>query len=154
VFRGFTVANSKKGIMLDTAQNNLLDGLLVENIDEEAVHFRKGSSDNTIQGSTIRNTGGKTAGFGEGVYIGSAESNWDGDKPDQSNRNRVIKNFFGPGITAEAIDIKEGTSGGLIDGNQFDGKGMTGANYADSWVDVKGTGYTISNNRGTGSISD
>jgi hypothetical protein len=154
VLQGFTVANSKKGIMLDSANFNLLDNLLVQNIEEEAVHFRKSSSDNTIRHSTIRNTGRKAAGYGEGVYIGSAVSNWDNDKPDYSNRNKVLNNYFGPGITAEAIDVKEGTSGGLIDGNEFNGSGMSGDNYSDSWIDVKGTKYVISNNKGTSSLND
>jgi len=30
----------------------------------------------------------------------------------------------------------------------FDGAGISGANYADSWIDVKGNNYTISGNIG------
>jgi len=75
-------------------------------------------------------------------------------KPDKSNRNKAINNHFGPNIAAEAIDIKEGTEGGLIDGNTFDGTGMSGENSADSWIDVKGDDYTISNNKGSKTLLD
>ncbi|MEU1226080.1 hypothetical protein [Streptomyces sp. NPDC005828] len=52
-------------------------------------------------------------------------------------------------IAAEHIDIKEGTSNGVIRGNTFDGRGISGQNSADSWVDVKGIDYLIENNTGT-----
>jgi hypothetical protein len=35
-----------------------------------------------------------------------------------------------------------------VSGNTFDGSGLTGANYDDSWVDVKGNNYVIENNTG------
>jgi len=151
---GFSVAHSKKGIMLDSANHNLLENLDVHHIEDEAVHFRKDSSDNTLKSSTVSHTGLKQPAYGEGLYFGSAVSNWVDGKPDKSNRNKAIDNHFGPNIAAEAIDIKEGTEGGLIEGNTFDGTGMSGENSADSWVDVKGDDYTISNNKGSKSLLD
>jgi hypothetical protein len=61
----------------------------------------------------------------------------------------VIGNRIGPNIAAEPIDVKEGTHNGVIRGNTFDGKGISGQNSADSWIDVKGIGYTIEDNTGT-----
>lgn len=150
------MANSKKGIMLDYANFNVLDNLSVHHIIEEGVHFRKNSTNNIIQNSEISYTGivEASAGYGEGVYIGTAKSNWVNNQVDRSNRNKVINNRFGPYVAAEAVDIKEGTDSGLIDGNYFDGTGMTGANYADSWMEIKGSNYTITNNYGTGSLLD
>ncbi|MBC7798768.1 MAG: hypothetical protein H7Z37_18015 [Pyrinomonadaceae bacterium] len=145
---GFTVTNSQKGIMLDGANNNLLNDLRVYNIGHEAVHFRKNSSFNTIQNSLITDTGKTKPDFGEGVYLGSANSNWVNGQPDRSDSNQVLDNDFGPNIAAEHIDIKEGTTGGTIRGNMFNGVGIAGANSADSWVDVKGNNYTISYNIG------
>jgi len=154
IWIGFTVSNSKKGVVLDGANHNLLENIDVNHIEDEAVHFRKDSSDNTLKSSTISHTGLKQPGYGEGLYFGSAVSNWVDGKPDKSNRNKAINNHFGPNIAAEAIDIKEGTEGGLIDGNTFDGTGMSGENSADSWIDVKGDDYTISNNKGSKTLLD
>jgi hypothetical protein len=149
--RGFTVRNSQKGIVTDNASNNLIDGVTVKDVGQEGVHFRTFSRSNTIQNSTVANTGLVTPDFGEGIYIGSANSNWGtytGGKPDTSDNNVVQNNHIGPNVRAEPIDIKEGTTGGTIAGNYLDATGITGANSADSWIDVKGNGYFITGNTG------
>ena len=61
----------------------------------------------------------------------------------------MLDNHIGPFIAAEPIDVKEGTFTGVIRGNTFDGRGISGQNSADSWIDVKGIGYTIEGNTGT-----
>jgi len=150
---GFAVAGAGKGIVLDASDHIVIDGVEVSEVDDEAVHFRKSSKDNVIQNSRIHHTGLGQPQFGEGIYFGSAESNWDkyGEDggPDRSDRNQALHNTLGPGITAEHVDIKEGTEGGVVAGNTFDGQGISGANFADSWVDVKGNGYRIEANTGT-----
>jgi hypothetical protein len=151
---GFTVAYSKKGIVVDRATGVHIAGVLVHDIQDEGVHFRKSTTDSSIVGSTIHTTGLVQPGFGEGVYIGSAFGNWRcyGENgpgtPDRSDRVQVIGNRFGPNIAAEHIDIKEGTVGGKVIGNFFDARGMTGANTGDSWIDAKGSGYEVTGNFG------
>src|SRR5690606_20834586 len=39
-------------------------------------------------------------------------------------------------------------TGGIIRGNTFESQGITGANSADSWIDIKGNNYLIENNKG------
>jgi hypothetical protein len=85
--------------------------------------------------------------------VGSAESNWcqlTDCEPDRSDRNLVEANDIA-GTTAEAVDIKEGTSDGVLRGNVFDGSAMA---ESDSWVDVKGNDWTIEGNTGTSSPGD
>jgi hypothetical protein len=147
---GITVTNASKGIVLDGSNHVTFDNIRAYNIGSEALHFRAFSSDNVVKNSLIEQTGVKQAQYGEGVYIGSANSNWStysGGQPDASNRNRVLNNVI-RNTGAESIDIKEGTVEGVVDGNQFDGVGMQGENSADSWIDVKGNNYTITNNNG------
>lgn len=150
---GFTVKDSKKGVVLDNSHHVTVDRLSVHHIDEEAVHFRRSSADGVIRNSTISHTGLVQAGYGEGVYLGSANSNWacHGNQGgvDRSDRVQVLDNTFGPNVAAEHIDIKEGTSNGVVRGNTFDGTGISGDNSADSWIDAKGIGYLIENNTGT-----
>ncbi|SEL72577.1 right-handed parallel beta-helix repeat-containing protein [Nonomuraea pusilla] len=150
---GFTVRDSKKGIVLDRSPHVVVDGVSVHHVDDEAVHFRRSSSDGVIRNSRISHTGLAQPGYGEGVYIGSAGSNWgchgDSGGADRSDRVQVLGNRFGPSIAAEHIDVKEGTFDGVIRGNAFDGTGISGQNSADSWVDVKGNGYLIEGNTGT-----
>ena len=150
---GFTVRNAQKGVMGDGVNHAVISGLTVTQIGDEAIHLRKFSSDNVVENNVISDTGNRRDKFGEGVYIGTANSNWagiTGGAPDTSDRNVVRGNTIS-GTTAEAVDIKEGTSGGAVTGNTFDGADLTGA---DSWVDVKGNNWTISGNTGQRSPVD
>ncbi|GGJ82029.1 hypothetical protein GCM10010123_09750 [Pilimelia anulata] len=152
---GFTVRNGRKGILVDRGRRVTLAGLTVERIGDEAIHLRAFSSDNLVERNLIRGTGLRRPQFGEGVYVGSAAANWcavSSCAPDASDRNVVRGNRI-LGTTAEAVDIKEGTTGGQLVGNVFDGSRLVGA-YADSWVDVKGNGWTIRGNRGRASRGD
>jgi len=151
VVKGFTLTNGLKGIMADGMNYSIIDSVRVHGIGEEAIHLRKFSTHNIIRNSEISNVGLKTPDYGEGVYIGSAKSNWatyTSGNPDLCDSNLVEKNTIGPNIAAECIDIKEGTTGGVIRNNVFNAAGITGANSADSWIDVKGNGYLIEYNTG------
>ncbi|MFB7381902.1 sheath polysaccharide-degrading enzyme [Kitasatospora purpeofusca] len=150
---GFTVKDSKKGVVLDSSPHVVADGLYVHHVEDEGVHFRRSSADGVLRNSVVEYTGQVQPGYGEGVYLGSANSNWgchgNTGGADRSDRVLVENNRIGPYVAAEGIDVKEGTSGGTIRGNTFDGRGISGENSADSWVDVKGSGYLVEGNRGT-----
>ena len=141
--KGITVTGGQKGIMIDSATRVVIDGVTVHGLDMEGVHFRKSSTYGTIRNSTIYDTGNDGRGMGEGVYVGSA-----GGTSDKSDHVQILDNTIGPDVGGEAIDLKEGTTGGRVAGNSFDGRGLTGANYDDSWIDVKGNNYVIENNTG------
>lgn len=151
IIRGITLTNGLKGLMTDGASNNVIDSIRVFQVGEEAIHLRRFSSHNVVQRTEVSHAGLKTPDYGEGIYIGSAKSNWttytDG-LPDRCDSNYVVGNHIGPMVTAECIDIKEGTTGGVIRDNHFDATGITGANSADSWMDVKGNAYRIEHNTG------
>ncbi len=150
---GFTVRGGQKGVMVDAATGVLVENLLVEGTGDEGIHLRKASSDDVVRGNTVRHTGLRNDKFGEGIYIGSAKSNWCNEtacEPDRSDRNLVEGNTISR-TTAESVDIKEGTTGGILRDNTFSGAGQTDA---DSWVDVKGNGWTIVGNTGTDSSGD
>ena len=150
---GFSVSGGQKGVMLDGSSNNTISGLRISNVGDEALHLRAHSTDNLLENNEISTTGLNSAAFGEGIYIGSAQSNWcsyTGCEPDRSDNNRIIGNTISA-TTSENIDIKEGTSGGEIRGNTFDGAGATDA---DSLIDVKGTDWVVADNIGTHSPMD
>jgi hypothetical protein len=145
---GFTVREGQKGVMADGVTGSVFQGLTVTEIGDEAVHLRTASSGNVVRGLTISDTGLRTEKYGEGIYVGSAVSNWceiSDCEPDRSDHNVIVANTIG-GTAAENVDVKEGTTGGVLAGNTFDGAGMQGD--ADSWVDVKGNGWLIQDNRG------
>lgn len=153
---GITLRNGKKGIMMDFGVENIIDGVLIESIGEEAIHLRKHSKYNLIQNSIVRDTGKTTPDYGEAFYVGSDLGKWNdayfdpGEVPnaDYSDYNKIINNYCGPNVRAECVDVKEGTSYGLVSGNTFDASGLTNANSANSWMDMKGNYWVISNNKG------
>jgi hypothetical protein len=154
IIKGITLQNGLKGLVTDEASFNIIDNIEVTQVGEEAIHFRKFSKHNIVKNSEVSYTGLKTPDYGEGIYIGTAYSNWSkisNGEPDKCDSNQVINNKIGPFVAAECIDIKEGTTGGIISGNSFESKGIVGANYADSWIDIKGNYYVIENNIGNNS---
>jgi parallel beta-helix repeat protein len=152
---GFAVRDGQKGVVADGASHNIIDGLSVSGIGDEGVHLRGGSSYNTVQNNSISNTGLLKSKYGEGIYVGSARSNWckiSNCQPDRSDHNTIKKNTIS-NTTAENVDIKEGTTGGYLVGNSFNGLGMIHSG-ADSWVDVKGNSWVIDGNTGVNSVDD
>ena len=147
--QGFSVRNGAKGIVLDASHAVVLQGLNISGIGDEAVHLRRNSTRNVVQQLVIRKAGQVHPKFGEGIYVGSAKSNWcdlTGCQPDRSDHNQLLNNRIAL-TSAESIDVKEGTRFGVVAGNEFDGRSMV-ASTADSWVDVKGNDWVVVNNRG------
>jgi hypothetical protein len=151
---GFTVRNGQKGVVVDRGTRDVVQGLTISDIGDEAIHLRSATTHTVVRGNVITATGRRSAKFGEGIYVGSAISNWcqyAGCGPDRSNFNTVIANRVS-GTTAEAVDIKEGTENGVLEDNTFDGAG--GLTGADSWVDVKGNNWLVVGNSGRTSPVD
>ncbi|MEU3026395.1 right-handed parallel beta-helix repeat-containing protein [Streptomyces incarnatus] len=146
---GLTVTGGQKGIMIDAAQGVIVDGVTVHGLAMEGVHFRDSSADGVIRNSRIYDTGNDGDGMGEGVYVGTADT-----LSDRSDRVQILDNTIGPDVGGENVDVKEGTTGTRIIGNTFDGSGLTGANYDDSWVDVKGDDVLVQDNTGTRTSND
>lgn len=157
--KGFTVAYGSKGIMLDRSSNNIIDSVEVRDIRQEGIHLRSFSNDNIVRNSNVHHTGIKDGviddQYGEGIYVGTANSNWgtytDG-AVDVSDRNKILNNTISY-TGGEGIDIKEGTSNGIVQGNTFDNAGIAGG-FADSWMDVKGNNWMITGNRGENALLD
>lgn len=152
---GLTIAHATKGIVLDGSVGTVIDGVEIFDIGDEAVHFRTCSSDGVLRNSFIHDTGRNSAQYGEGVYVGSANSNWDkyectdaeeGDPTGDNTERVLIEDNVFEDITAEGADLKEGTDSGIIRRNVFRRVGISGQNSADSAIDAKGNGWVIEDN--------
>lgn len=146
---GLSITNSLVGVAGIRANDNVIRNVAVYNVGQAGMHFRTFSSRNRFERNEISNTGRYKPEYGEGIYIGSFSTQWV-DGPDRSNENQILDNRFGPNVTADHIDLKAATSGGVIRGNRFDGRGMvevSGNNPA--WVSVFGDRYTVERNAGS-----
>ncbi len=136
---------SQKGIVLDHASHSVIRNCEICETGAEAVAIRDGSSDCTVSACSIHDTGLVTPGYGEGVYIGSAVSVKGFDY--KCDRNKVLDCTF-RNIAAEHVDVKEFTTGTEIARCTFFGDGMTGENYAGSFIDIAGNDCFVHHNAG------
>ncbi|MCW2775103.1 MAG: hypothetical protein JWN91_3429 [Nocardioides sp.] len=144
--RGFSVTGGQKGVLLDGSSHNEIVRLRITDTGDEALHLRAASSHNLVAKNDVSGTGLREPAYGEGIYVGTAESNWcdvSDCEPDRSDDNRIVDNTVAD-TSAEAVDIKEGTTGGELRGNELGGPT---SDEADSVVDLKGNDWLVTGNR-------
>lgn len=149
--RDLDVRGGQKGVVLDATTHSTLSGLTISDVGQEGLHLRAGSADNTVRSVTIERTGRTDPEFGEGVYVGSAESNWcryTECGPDRSDRN-TFTDLVVADTTAEALDVKEGTTGGVVRDSSLS---VGSASVVDSVVDLKGAEWRFEGNTVAGSV--
>ncbi len=145
VVKNLLVETAQKGIVFDNANYSVIENCEVYNTGAKAIAIRDGSSYCTVEGSYIHDTGKATDGYGKGVYIGSTKST--SGYAYECDYNTVNGCTF-KNVAAEHVDVKEYTTDTVIKNCTFYGDGMTGANYAESFVDIAGNNVTVSNNIG------
>jgi hypothetical protein len=120
VFTGIRFLNGTYAVNFVDASHNIFEHNLLEDLGQEGLVLQgsSGSSYNKIRYNTIRRTGRTTTRYGEGIYIGSGKT-----LSDPSNYNEVAYNTFGPGVTAEHVELKPGTTGNMVRGNKSDATG-------------------------------
>lgn len=154
---GVTLRESMGGLAITRGSHNVVEGVEIHTTGQHALHVGTLSSGNVLRGNVIHHTGRRRPEFGEGIYVGSYHTSWcerTACQPDRSDANQVLGNTVGPYVTAEHVQVMEGTTGGVIRGNVFDGtgQGAAAAPYADSWVAVMGNGWTVEDNRGSSAL--
>jgi hypothetical protein len=155
--QGFSITNGIAGLHITGGSYNIIDGLEVHDVGQEAIALKTFSRHNIVRNNSIHDTGRYMPGFGEGVYIGTADGHWCSDPvlncdPDTSDSNQVVNNVFGPNVRSENLDAKPGTTGGLLQGNTFNCVGESTDNSNSACVTIKGNGYRVTQNTLTGSV--
>jgi hypothetical protein len=145
IIKDLELSYGQKGLTLDTANHCQLLNLSVNNIADEGIHLRSGSSYNLVQNCKVFSVGEVQPGYGEGIYIGSDEGQHDTYAPN-CDHNTVNNCVLGPNIRAEAIDVKEGTQFTEIKNCTISGAGISGVNSADAFIDIKGGNAFIHDN--------
>ena len=145
IVENLKITTSQKGIVLDNSNHSIIRNCEVYNTGAEAIAIRDGSSDCIIKDTYIHDTGLVTPGYGEGVYIGSAKSTMGFDYKCDNN---IVDGCTFMNVAAEHVDVKEYTTGTEIMNCTFFGNGMTGENYAGSFVDIAGNNVNVHDNIG------
>ena len=152
--KGFTLQNALKGLDVQQTNSSEFSNITTRYTLQEGIRLRYNSTFNEVTGCNISYTGFLWVGIGEGMYVGTSTKNSIARNlpEDKSDFNKITFNHFWEGITAENIDLKEFTSGGIVANNTFNGSAIAGLNGAIAWVAIKGNNYTVVNNTGTGTL--
>ncbi|GAA4278325.1 cellulase family glycosylhydrolase [Aquimarina mytili] len=134
-----------KGLVFDNANHGIIQNVVIRELGEEGIHLRDGSSNNLVKNCKVYNTGIKKPGIGEGLYVGSDKGQHDEYDRD-CNNNTIEGCIVGPNVTAEGVDVKEGTKNTIIRNCTFSAKGISGENSADAFIDLKGAYAFVYNN--------
>lgn len=156
IVHGMTVARSLGGITVTAGSRNVIEEVEVREVGQHGIHVSALSSQNVVRRNVVHRTGRRMPQYGEGIYVGTHSDRWCtlfSCRPDRSDGNQVVENLIGPYVTAEHVQVMEGTTGGVIRGNRFEGAGMGAPadTLVDSWVAVMGSGWTVEDNVGIGS---
>ena len=161
VLKSLKLTTGDKAVMFDNASFGILEDCEAYNSGMELVHVRDSSSHVVISRNKIYNSGnGGNGSLGEGLYIGTDQARWGAaDVPQSSwgslavsegyggfdwrvDSTLVTCNYFSGSISAELIDIKEGTQYTMVKGNVFIGDSIAmkagAASENDSYIDQKG----------------
>jgi hypothetical protein len=145
VVQGLSIRGGRYGVLLEHTRSARLSRLDVGLTVGAGVVLRAASSNNTLIASSVHDTGVIDPGEGQGVVVGSPVA----AGTDASDGNRILDNRISR-TTAESVLLREGSSGGTVQGNTMDGSRIGRASGADAWILVGGNGYRIAGNRGQG----
>ena len=74
--RGLDGAEADAGNTASAVTYAGAERLTVSRIGDEAIHLRDNSTDNVVSGNTVSDTGHRKPQYGEGIYVGTANSFW------------------------------------------------------------------------------
>ena len=156
--------------MVDHANDVIIEDCHIHDTGTEIVHVRDSSQRVIINRNLIHGSGSHTGKYGEGIYVGSYPGSWASSLASEQSAG-----YWGAGVseyrksnydwrvndtkitcnvikatTAENIDVKEGTVGGLIQGNMFVADWLAteadAPDYDDAYIDMKGVKWVVSGN--------
>src|SRR5699024_10713641 len=110
---GFQVTGGQKGVKVDGTDHTVIEGLTDSDSGDEACPRRAHSAQCGDSGTHRCLSAQRRPKFGEAIYSGAAESNWEalpGGEPDSSDETLIEDNRI-EAVTAEALYVKEGTTG-------------------------------------------
>lgn len=154
---GFRVTGAATGIALVRSPYFQIRNMQVDHVNT-GIHAYGFSRQGLIKNTYVHHTGIAYPEKGEAIYVGTSYAGWCTNSncgPDKTDSVRVLNNRLGPSVPAELLDAKEGTTGGIFEGNVMDGSGMIKSQvWVDAWVEIKGNHWKIRNNRGVKALRD
>ncbi len=149
---GVFVESGTRGVVVDRSDHVSFTDGGVRGTGQEAVHLLRGTTDSLIARNIIEDTGLRRPQWGEGVYVGTSppnEERMNAGESDRSDGNRIADNEFRR-TSAECVDAKTGTRGGVIEGNVCDlseiGRFDTGQYTTRNGFVIRGNDWRVTGN--------
>lgn len=146
--KGFTVSTGLKGVTVWAARRVFIDSLEVKNTGQEAIAMGRFSPAGIIRKNLVHDTGKSAHQFGEGIYIGTSESNWcnfTGCAPDTTDSVQVVRNTI-YNAKADLIQVAAGTSAVSVRHNDLNGAGLVSDPSNPGWVLAMGNKMLVDSN--------
>ena len=171
ILKNLKLHSAVRAITIDHGSHVTVEDCELYHTGQEVVHIRDSSSYVLFNRNNIHDGGNTKGTYGEGMYIGTDKDAWGVDGESDAlwgsqaksykssgnlsyydwrvNHTNVTCNVI-HGVSAEDIDIKEGSSDAYITKNMFAGDSIqlkpNGEDYDNSFIEVKGIRNTIVGN--------
>jgi len=148
------LTGARDGLVLDNADHNLLDRVIISDVGERGVVIRNGSSGNVLRRSQIFSTGlaprEGSADNTQGVVVGSKAEVWssapEGTMDEQDYDNLIANNYIGPAIPGPSVQVNEGSLRTQIINNIVDADGNTSSGDRASVFVIQGNDVKVAHN--------
>jgi hypothetical protein len=131
-FRHNGMGTALWNIYSDPGSFNVYDSLELDHSYQESFHLHGSSKHNELKHLYIHDTGDGRPSNGEGIYMGSGATNADRADSNWAHHNTLTN------ITQECFDIKEGTTGNLLEYNTMSYCGTYGSVGGDAGIALRG----------------
>ncbi len=169
ILKNLKIHNFSKGVVFDNSIGSILEDCEVYHTGGEIIHVRDSSQNVILNRNLIYGSGYDNPQYGEGIYIGTYHTGWASSQQSDKNAGywgsaasqhrysgydwRVDKTQITCNVvkatTAENVDVKEGTTSSLIQGNMFVGDLLNfdgTVSHDDANIDMKGTSWDVKGN--------
>ncbi|HYC72509.1 MAG TPA: hypothetical protein VEB66_14970 [Opitutaceae bacterium] len=107
-FDDFTINYAKKGFYCFNADHGVATRLDVTNTGQEAFKFRRYTNHWEVASCSVDGAGQAANDYGEGFYVGDAQSNWESSTTPDTSGHIVFRDCHVANVTNDAYDLKEG----------------------------------------------
>jgi hypothetical protein len=107
-FDDFNINFAKKGFYCFNADRGVVTRVDITNMGQEGFKFRRYSNHWEVVECSVDGAGQTANDYGEGFYVGDAQSNWEGSSTPDTSGNITFRDCYTVNTSNDGYDLKEG----------------------------------------------